>query len=592
MGKNICKICGKEVNNVGVHVSKAHSIKSKDYYDKFYKKNKDGICCSCGCETKFISIDKGYNKYCRKCRMNSEETKNKRKNTCLEKYGFDNAAKSKQVQDKMKSTTYKRYGVENVFSSDEIKEKIKKSNLDKYGTEYASKSEQVKNKIKATNLEKYGCECVLKNSEIKDRIAKTNLDKYGSECVFGGDSIKEKIKATNLERYGCDNAIKSEYVKNKIRATNIERYNTPTIGNSKCVIEKRVTSRKEGYRRFAKSNDCTPIRDVFREYGNFWYINNLIDFEILTYKDCKYIPNKCIPAIKKFYEKTRHSKRSLIEVSLCDFIESIYDGVVLTNKRNIINKELDIYIPEKNLAIEFNGLYYHSYNDKESASAFKNSHINKTDACNKIGIRLIHIFEDEWLNKQDVCKSIITSALGLDNRIYARDCLFSKVSNKEAYEFLEANHLQGKINASEHYGLYYKGELVQIISIGKSRFENGRIELLRMCNKCNITVVGGFSKLIKHQPHDSIITYCDLSKFNGDGYIKSGFVKIGMTEPSYFYTKADGTPSISRYIAQKHKLPNIIDNFDKDLTEMENMFNNGYRVAYNCGNLKLIWNRS
>ena len=76
--------------------------------------------------------------------------------------------------------------------------------------------------------------------------------------------------------------------------------------------------------------------------------------------------------------------------------------------------------------------------------------------------------------------------------------------------FIYKNHIQGSINRGEYFGLYYENELIQIIQIGKSRFKKEESELLRMATKLNYEVIGGFSKLLKHQPYNEIYSYIDL----------------------------------------------------------------------------------
>ncbi len=180
------------------------------------------------------------------------------------------------------------------------------------------------------------------------------------------------------------------------------------------------------------------------------------------------------------------------------------------NNREILNgKELDIYIPSKNVAIEFNGLYWHS--DKQKPFDY---HKIKTELCNQKGIRLIHIFEDEWQNNKDIIKSIIKSSLGIyDRKIYARKCEIKELNNKEYKDFLVKNHIQGQINSSLKVGLFYKNELVQVAGFGKSRFKSNELELHRMCTLLNTQVIGGFSKLCKYL-NQPFISYIDKSKFN------------------------------------------------------------------------------
>ena len=170
----------------------------------------------------------------------------------------------------------------------------------------------------------------------------------------------------------------------------------------------------------------------------------------------------------------------------------------------------------------------------------------------------------------------------------AHVCLNAGNSKTLQYkQFLDVNHIQGGINSSLRLGLFYQGELVSVIGFGKSRFKKGEYELHRYCSKLYTQVIGGFSKLIKHSGVNEFISYVDRSKFNGSGYMSIGFKILGYTEPSYVYIK--NKEILRRMTCQKHKLSNILENYDETLTEEENMINNGYIKIYYCGNIKMIW---
>jgi len=236
------------------------------------------------------------------------------------------------------------------------------------------------------------------------------------------------------------------------------------------------------------------------------------------------------------------------------------------------------------MAIEFNGLFWHSeLNGKNS-----NYHLNKTLECQEKGIQLIHIFEDEWIEKREIIKSIIKSKLNLiTTKIPARKCIIQPVSNGEAFEFLDTNHLQGYISGT-HIGLFFNDKLVSILTYGKSRFnQNYKLEILRFCNEIDTVVVGSLSKLINHINSDSIITYIDLRYGTGNSYKKIGFRQLYVSKPNYFYMK-DYLIRESRLKYQKHKLESILEQYDPNLTEWQNMQLNKYDRIWDCGNLVLF----
>lgn len=287
------------------------------------------------------------------------------------------------------------------------------------------------------------------------------------------------------------------------------------------------------------------------------------------------------------------SKDSYAEGQLYEYICSIYNGVVERKNRKILNgKELDIYIPEKRIAIEFNGDYWHSTIFKD-----KKYHQEKTIDCAKQGIRLIHIFEHEYMHNEERIKSFLKGIIA-DNKkvIYARNTEVKEIDSKTAQEFCELYHLQGWSNSKVCIGCYYNNELVSIMAFSKPRFDNSsEYEIIRYCIKDNISVVGGANKLFKHftdkyEP-TSIITYSDISKFTGNIYTKLGFKVNKITSPNYVWVSDDLKSVFNRYQTQKHKL--IENGLGTDIqTEDEIMYDLGFFKVYDSGNIKLEWRKN
>jgi hypothetical protein len=223
--------------------------------------------------------------------------------------------------------------------------------------------------------------------------------------------------------------------------------------------------------------------------------------------------------------------------------------------------------------------------------------LKKTDLCVSNGINLLQIYSHEWNNvaKQDIWKSIINNRLNISNKIYARECVVKIVDNRECKQFLNKNHLQGQDNSKIKLGLYKNGTLVSMMTFSKPRFDkNKEWELVRFCNLLNNTVVGGASKLFKyfitHYNPINIISYADRRYSDGNLYKTLNFSEVSKTPPSYFYIKSGKI--ISRFMAQKHKLKKILNNYDENKTEVKNMIENKYRRMWDCGNYKFLWNSS
>lgn len=280
---------------------------------------------------------------------------------------------------------------------------------------------------------------------------------------------------------------------------------------------------------------------------------------------------------------TNHWDKRHGEQSVNDFLVTLNIPFEGASRKLIKPYELDFYFEDHSLAIEYDGIYWHSNIDRDY-------HLNKTQQCEEKGVQLLHMLNNEWTDKskRPIWESVIRSKLGLNKTIFARKCTVCK--NIDVKGFLDENHLQGYIPAKITYGLMYQNQLVSVMTFSAPRFNKAfQYELIRFCNLRNINVIGGAGKLLKHFICDyhpkSIISYANRRWSNGRLYEKLGFTKIGESEPNYFYTK-DCFKLLSRLQCQKHKLPELLgDLFDENLTEQENMLKAGYRILYDCGNL-------
>jgi hypothetical protein len=238
------------------------------------------------------------------------------------------------------------------------------------------------------------------------------------------------------------------------------------------------------------------------------------------------------------------------ENELAEFVSSLGENIIRHDRTILEGQELDIYLPEHQTAFEFNGLYWHSEQFKD-----KEYHRRKTDQCRANGVRLFHIWEDDWDNKEKIVKSMIKHLLGISQRIYARKCEIRPVDKKRRKEFFEENHLSGDAGARLAYGLFHNDELVACTSFRVPiHYNDGQtIEIARFANKLDTVVVGGFSKILKNaideikSEYDRIVTYIDLDhgSYKDNVYSKNGFKYIKDTTIDYCYT--DGVNRYSRW---------------------------------------------
>jgi len=279
-----------------------------------------------------------------------------------------------------------------------------------------------------------------------------------------------------------------------------------------------------------------------------------------------------------------------IQNEINDFVCALGFDTVYNDRHEISPYELDIYVQQKRVAIEHNGLYWHSFNRNETTEERK-KHITKTNNCEKKNIKLIQINENEWRDKQEIVKSILKSKLGVSNRIYARKCKIKEINSKDHIKFMDQNHIQGGKGCSVAYGLFYQDELVAAMSFNKHK--KYQWEITRFANRLDTTVVGGASRLFKRFFKDKdpseILTYADRRYSDGNLYKKLGFELDGLTTPNYCYVKRNKV--FSRQQFQKHKLKNKLEFFDPELTEAQNMFNNKYRRLWDAGNYRFLWRK-
>jgi len=291
----------------------------------------------------------------------------------------------------------------------------------------------------------------------------------------------------------------------------------------------------------------------------------------------------------------RKYHRSEGEIQLYVFIKSIKNDALHNYRQKYSNMifEMDIYVPSLNLAFEYNGLYWHSeivleYNNKSKWNDYK-----KYIELSKNNIKLITVFEDEWLNNPDIVKSRIRGLLnGIHNKIYARNCVVKEISSKECSIFCKNNHIQSKGRSNIRLGLFSGDILVSVMTFCKnniSRKNYNSWELNRFCSLLNTTVVGGASKLFsyfkKNYNIDTVISYADRRWSSGDIYKLLGFKCDRNTFPNYWYFLPNELKRINRYTLRKTSKD------DPNKTEKEIREDQGYYRIWDCGNSKWVWNR-
>ena len=577
------------VEKYGVeHVSQRQDIKEQKVKKSIEKYGVENI--SQAQEVKDKKKEASLERYGVECTLQAPEVREKIRETNIERYGVENVFQNKEIQEKVRSTNLDRYGVEYVSQSPEIQEKVKQTCLERYGVEYALASEEVKAKIKEaciehfgvespfqspevqkkireTNLEKYGVEYASQSPETKEKIKQTNLKKYGVEYTFQSEKLREKGKETCINKYGVDHPMKSSEIKKKVVQTNLERYGIESGSQTQEARDKRkrTVMSKYGVPHIFMSEEIKEKmkEHVFEKYGVNYFCQH---------KKCIDANVHRISQINKKFQKLLRANR--IESEL-EFIIEDY-GYDLKVGNTLV--EIDPYFTH-------NSTLGPCFGGKEGEPKSFDYHYAKTMFAKEHGFDCVHIFD--WDDKDKV-----VSLFKEKETIYARKCEVKEISKKEAREFLDDFHLQGSTKQLQYaYGLFYEDELVQVMTFGKPRYNKKyEYELLRLCTKSSYKVIGGASKILKYFEEqvnpESILSYCDLSKFNGGVYEELGFRLINQTSPArhwYNYkTKRHITDNLLRQrgFDQLHKA-----SFGKGTSNEELMREHGYVEIYDCGQL-------
>lgn len=251
----------------------------------------------------------------------------------------------------------------------------------------------------------------------------------------------------------------------------------------------------------------------------------------------------------------------------------------------LLKQQVDILIPQAKLALEFNGIYWHSTLKRPN----RRYHLEKTLACEAQGYDLIHIWEDQWEDDKEFSKILqLLSSRVLDSRrVGARKCQVKEILKDTYSNFCSKYHLLGTASASIHLGLYFKGELIAVVGCVARKNET---LLVRYTVKHGTTVAGGLAKLLKTVSRP-IVTYCELSYFSGRSYLLAGFEnKTKRLQPDLWYIRPSNCKREFRRKFQKHKLIKLFgeENVDLSLTEKEICANNGWYQLFSCGHRKFV----
>ena len=447
-------------------------------------------------------------------------------------------------------------------------------------TKCMNTSKDIQDRKKETSRKNWGSDNPMQSKQIQSKYKETIVNKYGVDNVFRLEETKKKIKQTCLEKYGVEHHLQSPCSRNIL----VNNMRTKNINNDEYLIG----YTKDGHQ-IRKCNRCSCNKCFEKTYiipTNIYFDRKRLGYEICT---------KLLPI--------GNCQKSSLEFKIRDILDE-YNISYKTNVRNIMNdkKELDIYIPSKNIAIECNGIWSHSIINNLTPKT-QNYHINKTKKCSENNIRLLHLWEDWIRSKPEIVKSILLNKLGVcNNTIYARKTIIKEIDSRVCNEFLDSNHIQGRSAANIRLGLYLGDELISVMTFSKPRINMGsnlhkqQWELVRFCNKLNTRVIGGASKLLKYfiktyQP-TSIVSFSMNDISDGNLYKMLGFETDGKITHSYWYIDPK---TLKRYHRSSFTKQSIVkkgwrDKIDNGWTEKQVMEEQGYFCIYDSGQLKWVLN--
>jgi very-short-patch-repair endonuclease len=434
--------------------------------------------------------------------------------------------------------------------------------------------------------------CAQSNHTVRKKTEQTCMQRYGASTNLSTLANQAKQQQTNLKRYGVTNAAQSDVVKAKIKQAHEKNWGVTNASKCDIVKEKITQTHQTRYSRKRASQQHIDPHIIDLKNNRELMLHWFQDLKMPVYEIAERL-GVCSSQLCVHFKTnlgidiSRHMV-SRTEREVQDYVSSLVE-CEFNNRAIIAPKELDIVIPSHQLAIEVDGLAWHT----ELRGKSPRYHWHKAQLCRQQGWRLINILDIEWQQKPELTQSRIRSVLGLNQRLAARKCQVVQLTHHQADQFLQTNHSQGGCASSVRLGLMHQDQLVAVLTMGRSRFDRGQQwELIRYASAVGINVQGGAGKLWHHFVQQwnpkSVISYCDARLNRGNLYAQLGFTWQRNNGPNYWYTYQYRTWE-SRMRYQKHKLAGVLEHFDPNQTEWANMQAHGWDRYWDCGSSVWLW---
>lgn len=425
------------------------------------------------------------------------------------------------------------------------------------GQKTDSEKQKTLEKRKRTLQKKYG----VSNPGQTENSRKNHVLAYQDKDRV--NEITQKVKQTKFQKYGNENYNNTESIKQTWRSTRPE-YWQEKLNNENIVY----LYDKEYLEKELKQRSPPEIAD---------------DLNVHVQTVYKHLNNHGI----------REPYKSFEEQSIENYLNDLGISNIVRNSRKVLNskKELDFYLPDYDLAIEYNGVYWHHENINHIDKYY---HWNKFWGCHNQNIDLVTVFSCYWKSKSEIVKTILKNKLNkFNDSVYARNCKVVELSSKDVKNFLDENHIQGYAPATVVLGLKNNDSLIAVMTFGKKRIaigskNNDCYELIRYSS--NPRVVGGASKLLKHfkkeYSPEKIISFSNNEYSQGDLYRKLGFELESHLPPSYWYVKPRHEKFYHRFNFSKQKLVEM--GYDSSKTEKQITQEMGLLKVWDCGKMKWV----
>lgn len=459
------------------------------------------------------------------------------------------SANDPDKQEKLKQTLHDKYGVGNPSQISGVIEKRKQTCKDRYGdSNYTNKE-----KFKQTMIELYGANNPMLVEEMKQK----SIDTKSAHTSERKELIQQRYKETCLTRYGMEHYTDQ----NSRRKTMLKRYGVPVYNNIEQMIQTCIE--RYGVKRPAQSESVKEKikQTCINKYG--------VEYPCLR------------PEVRI---SGRDSKPNTDFANLLDSY-----GIEYEREYPLGRYAYDFKVG--NTLIEINPTPTHNatwgaYGDPKPS----NYHLLKTQFAKDNGYSCIHVWDWDDIDK-------VIPLISSKTKIYARKCTLENVSKSECKEFLNTNHIQGSCNGQiVRIGLYYENELVGLMTFGKPRYnKHYEWELLRLCYKKGISIIGGSKKMFAHflkQYDGDILSYCDLSKFSGNVYSDLGFELLNKPFPSKHWYNIRNNDHITNNMLLQRGFDQLFGtNYGKGYSNEQLMIERGFVEVYDCGQAAYVYKK-